>query len=274
MAVDRSDRATTRKRRPTAIKDGNGFITNAILIMADAPEGSRATDEDNQVWVKLPNACWQTVDRDPPQQRALADFGQVRDVRWGKARSPIVKVPTRIDAGPELVPPTPDELAAIEAVILDDTFESPKDMARELFKVAVAHVRNRQWHSVYVGGNRFEGLEATDNKIRSWADKTRHPNAGRLYAVINGPGLLLQQELDAQQKSEDLIDSKNGQCPECGHALGLHVTFLAGRIKPEQSNGVGRCTAPGGIAGPKLQPNLKSGKFCACDYLVKRKDEE
>lgn len=274
MAVDRSDRGTTRKRRPTAIKDSDGFITNAILMMGEAPDGSRATDDSGQVWAKLPDGTWQTVDQHPPVIRTLADFGQVRDVRWGRARTPLVKVPTRIDAGPELVPPTPDELSAIEAVILDDTFESPKDMARELFKVAVAQVRGRTWHTVYVGGNRFEGLEATDNKIRSWASKTRHPNSGVLFATITGPGLLLQRELEEQQKSEALEDSRNADCPECGHPSALHVTFLTGRIKPDQTNNVGPCTAPGSMAGPKLQPQLKSGKYCGCRAAIKSKDDE
>lgn len=274
MAVDKSDRATTRKRRPTAIKDSDGFITNAILIMAEAPEGSRATEEGGQVWSKLANDAWQAVDKHPPFQKNLADFGNVRDVRWGKPRTPLVKVPVRMDCGPELVLPKPEELSAIEAVILDDTFESPTDMAREIFKVAVAQVRNRQWHTVYVGGNRFEGLESSDTKIRTWADKNLHPNAGRLYAAVTGPGLLLQQERDATDKLDELEAGHRGDCPECTHPLSMHVVFLSGRIKPDQSNGVGRCTAPGGMAGPKLQPNLKSGRFCGCDYLTRSRDDK
>ena len=274
MAVDKSDRATTRKRRPTAIKDSDGFVTNAILIMGEAPEGSRATEANGLVWSKLANDSWQTVDQDPPRTKNLSEFGDIKDVRWGKPRSPLVRVPVRMDPGPETVLPKPDELSAIEAVILDDTFESPADMAREIFKVAVAIVRNRQWHTMYVGGNRFEGLESSDTKIRAWSDKNLHPNAGRLYATITGPGLLLQQEREAIDKLDDLEAGHRGVCPECTHPLAMHVVFLSGRIKPDQSNGVGRCTAPGGMAGPKLQPNLKSGKYCGCDYLTKSKDEE
>lgn len=192
-----------------------------------------------------------------------------------KPRSPIVRVPKRIDVGPAYVNPSAEELDAIEAVLTDDTFASPRDMAKEVHKLAIHFTRNREWWTTYRGGHWFEGLESSEGRIRQWADKAYHPNQPRLVCQITGPGLLLERERAQREAFEKSEQERGGMCPECGHLAELHCTFLSGRVKPDQTNSVGPCSAPGGQAGPKTHPGVSKGhKFCGCRHYVRRKDEE
>ena len=192
-----------------------------------------------------------------------------------KPRSPLVRVPKRLDVGPAYVNPSADELDALEAVLTDDTFETPRDMAKEVHKLAIHFARNREWWTTYRGGYWFEGLESSEGRIRQWSARAHHPNQPRLIAQITGPGALLERERQMREALELSEREKGGSCPECGHSLELHCSFLSGRVKPDQNNGVGRCTAPGGQIAAKTHLGVAKGhKFCGCSYLIKRKDEQ
>lgn len=212
-----------------------------------------------------------------------------REAPKRKAKSPVVRVPTRIDAGPMYVNPSVDELDQIEAVLMDDTFASPRDMAREVHKLVVKQARDREWFSVYAGDRhnlKLVGMENTESRANAWADKNLHPNAWRMVVPIAGPGHLAKLELEREQLTEDSHDSiaadeerlrfeQGGLCPECGHSGASHVYPMTGRIEPGKQNGPGRCLGPGKVPGPEVHPNIgKSWRLCGCKAAVKRKEDE
>lgn len=156
------------------------------------------------------------------------------------------------------ISPHKDEVEAMVAVLTDDTFEGPEDMAKALLKTAYGCFRRRDWFAFGVLFNgrpaQVYGLEPTE--LAAW--KSAGDLSYRDKAIW--PILSYDRFLESREEAIEAAEFvPNPTCVKCGHERWAHmfVNAKGNRVYPKASKAIPKCST-----------------VCDCDGFLSESDEQ